>query len=72
VTITLIHPWPSFPSIILGIVKEKAAKVVDIAGISRPVFSLNMRHKGNIIFTISLYKINRILESHKEDKEDIS
>jgi hypothetical protein len=31
-----------------------------------------MRRKGNTIFTTSLYKINRILESRKEDKEDIS
>jgi hypothetical protein len=72
VTIILIYPRPRFPSIILGIVKEKAAKVTNIASISRPAFSLNMRYKGNIIFTISLYKINRILESYKEDKEDIS
>jgi hypothetical protein len=72
VTITLIHPWPRFPFIILGIVKEKAAKVVNIASISRLIFSLNIRHKGNTIFTISLYKIDRILESYKEDKEDIS
>jgi hypothetical protein len=55
-----------------GIVKEKAAKVVNIAGISRPAFSLNMRRKGNTIFTTSLYEINRILESYKEDEEDIS
>jgi hypothetical protein len=55
-----------------GIIKEKAAKVVNIAGISRPVFLLNMRRKGNTIFTTSLYKINKILESRKEDKEDIS
>jgi hypothetical protein len=72
VTIILIHPWPRFSSIILGIVKEKAAKVVDIASISGPMFLLNMRRKGNTIFTISLYKINRILESYKEDEEDIS
>jgi hypothetical protein len=72
VTIILIHPWPRFSSIILGIVKEKAAKVVNITNINGPVFSLNMRRKGNTIFTTSLYKINRILESHKEDEEDIS
>jgi hypothetical protein len=48
VTITLIHPWPRFPFIILGIVKEKAAKVVNIASISRPIFSLNIRYKGNV------------------------
>jgi hypothetical protein len=72
VTIILIHPWLRFSSIILGIVKEKAAKVVDIASISGPMFLLNMRRKGNTIFTISLYKINRILESYKEDEEDIS
>jgi hypothetical protein len=72
VTIILIHPWLRFSFIILGIVKEKAAKVVDIASISGPMFLLNMRRKGNTIFTISLYKINRILESYKEDEEDIS
>jgi hypothetical protein len=72
VTIILIYPRPSFPSIILGIVKEKAAKVVDIASISGPMFSLNIRRKGNTIFTTSLYEINRILESYKEDEEDIS
>jgi hypothetical protein len=31
-----------------------------------------MRCKGNTIFIISLYKINKILKSYKEDKEDIS
>jgi hypothetical protein len=56
----------------LGIIKEKAAKVINIAGISGPMFWLNIRHKGNTIFTTSLYKINRILESRKEDEEDIS
>jgi hypothetical protein len=55
-----------------GIVKEKAAKVVNIAGISGPAFLLNMRRKGNTIFITSLYKIDRILESRKEDEEDIS
>ena len=68
----LIHPWPRFPSIIPGIVKEKAAKVVNIAGISRPVFLLNICRKGNTIFIISLYEINKILESHKKDKDNIS
>ena len=56
----------------LGIIKEKAAKVINITGISGPMFSLNIRRKGNIIFTTSLYKIDRILKSRKEDKEDIS
>jgi hypothetical protein len=68
----LIYPWPRFPFIMPGIVKEKAAKVVDIAGISGPAFLLNMRRKGNTIFITSLYKIDRILESRKEDEEDIS
>jgi hypothetical protein len=36
------------------------------------MFLLNMRRKGNTIFTMSLYKINKILESYKEDEEDIS
>jgi penicillin-binding protein-related factor A (putative recombinase) len=48
------------------------AKVVNITSINGLVFLLNMRRKGNTIFIISLYKINRILESRKEDKEDIS
>jgi hypothetical protein len=56
----------------LGIVKEKAAKVINIASISGLAFSLNIRRKGNTIFIISLYEINRILESYKEDEEDIS
>jgi hypothetical protein len=36
------------------------------------MFLLNMRRKGNTIFTMSLYKIDKILESYKEDEEDIS
>jgi hypothetical protein len=36
------------------------------------MFLLNIYRKGDTIFTTSLYKINRILESYKEDKEDIS
>jgi hypothetical protein len=67
----LIHPWPRFSFIILGTIKEKAAKVVDIASISGPIFLLNMRRKGNTIFITSLYEIDKILESYKEDKEDI-
>ena len=71
-TIILIYPWPRFPFIVLGIIKEKADKVVNIASINRLMFSLNIYCKGNIIFITSLYKINRILKSYKEDKEDIS
>jgi hypothetical protein len=56
----------------LGIVKEKAAKPVNIAGINAPTFLLNIHRQGNIIFTISLYKIDQLLKSHKEDKEDLS
>jgi hypothetical protein len=55
-----------------GIIKEKTAKIINIAGISGLIFSLNIRRKGNTIFIISLYKINRILESYKEDEKDIS
>jgi hypothetical protein len=36
------------------------------------MFLLNMRHKGNTIFTTSLYKIDKILKSRKKDEEDIS
>jgi hypothetical protein len=60
------------PFIILGIIKEKTTKIINITSINRPVFLLNMRYKGNIDFTISLYKINRILKSYKKDEEDIS
>ena len=55
-----------------GIIKEKAAKVVNIAGISGLIFSLNIRRKCNTIFTTSLYEIDRLLKSYKEDKEDLS
>ena len=54
------------------IIKERAAKPVNIAGISTPAFLLNIYYQGNIIFIISLYKINRLLKSYKEDKEDLS
>jgi hypothetical protein len=57
---------------VLGIVKERAAKLVNIAGISAPAFLLNMYRQGNIIFIMSLYEINQLLESYKEDKEDLS
>jgi hypothetical protein len=57
---------------VLGIVKEKTTKPVDIASISGLAFSLNIYYKGNTIFTISLYEINRILESYKEKEKESS
>jgi hypothetical protein len=57
---------------VLNIVKERAAKLVNIAGISAPTFLLNIYRQNNIIFIISLYKINQLLKSRKEDKEDLS
>jgi hypothetical protein len=57
---------------VLGIVKERAAKLVNIAGISAPAFLLNMYRQGNIIFIMSLYEINQLLESYKEDKEALA
>ena len=42
---------------------------VDIAGISGPAFSLNLRRKGNVCFTTSLYEIDRLLEDRKADEE---
>ena len=42
---------------------------MDIAGISGPAFSLNLRRKGNICFTTSLYKIDWLLADRKADKE---
>ena len=44
---------------------------MDIAGISGPAFSLNTHRQGNIIFTTSLYKINRLLKSYKKEKKDL-
>jgi hypothetical protein len=55
-----------------GIVKERAAKLVNIADINTPAFLLNIYRQGNIIFTISLYKINQLFKSRKEDKKDLS
>ena len=42
---------------------------VDIADISGLAFSLNLRCKGNVCFTTSLYKINQLLEDCKADKK---
>ena len=55
-----------------GTVKEKEVRPVDIAGINGPAFSLNIYRQGNTIFTTSLYEIDRILESRREDDEELS
>jgi hypothetical protein len=57
---------------VLGIVKEKTIKLVNIASISGLIFSLNIYYKDNTIFITSLYEINRILESYKEKKKEPS
>jgi len=41
-TIIFIYPRPTLSSSILSIVKERAAKLVNIAGISAPAFLLNI------------------------------
>jgi hypothetical protein len=41
-TITLIYPWLSLPFILSNIVKEKAANLVNIASINKPIFLLNI------------------------------
>jgi hypothetical protein len=56
-----------YPLIILGIVKERVAKSFNIININRLIFSLNIYRQGNTIFIISLYKINKLLKSHKKD-----
>jgi transposase InsO family protein len=75
VTITSIYSRPT-PSLTVPGTREqktvKGSKAVDIAGISGPAFSLNTHRQGNIIFTTSLYEIDRLLESRKEEKEDLS
>jgi len=72
ITITSIYSRPTLPSIVPGTVKEKEVRPVDIAGINGPAFSLNIHRQGNTIFTTSLYKIDRILESRREDDEELS
>jgi hypothetical protein len=57
-TIISIYPRPTLSSFIPDIVKERAAKLVNIADINTPAFLLNIYRQGNIIFTTSLYKIN--------------
>jgi hypothetical protein len=56
----------------LGIVKEKEVRPVNITGISGPAFSLNIYRQSNTIFITSLYEIDRILEGRKEDDEELS
>jgi hypothetical protein len=64
----LPQPLNSLPK--PGTVKEKLViqpkiKPIDIIGISGLAFSLNIRRQGNIIFSTSLYKINRLLKDYK-------
>jgi len=46
--------------------KDQKAKEVDICGISRATFHLNMKRKENTFFTTSLYEIDRELERRTE------
>ena len=60
-----------------GTVKERPVtqpkiKPVDIAGISGPAFSLNIRRQGNTIFSTSLYEIDRLLEDRKAKARELS
>ena len=71
-TITFIYSRLTLPFIVLGIIKEKEVRPVDITGISGPAFSLNIHRQSNTIFTTSLYEIDRILEGRREDDEELS
>jgi hypothetical protein len=69
--ITSIYSRLTPPSIILSIIKEKEIKSINIININRPAFSLNIHRQSNIIFTTSLYKIDRILEGRREDNKEL-
>jgi hypothetical protein len=60
----------SFSFIILNIIKEKAAKLINIININWLIFLLNIYYKDNTIFIISLYKINKIIKDYKKGKKD--
>ena len=47
-----------------------AAKLINIININTLTFLLNIYRQGNIIFIISLYKIDRLFKSRKKDKKD--
>ena len=70
-TITFIYSRLILPFIILSIVKEKEVKPVNITSINGLAFSLNIYRQSNIIFIISLYKIDRIFKGYKEDDKEL-
>jgi hypothetical protein len=51
---------------------QPKTKHIDIIGISGPAFSLNIRRQGNIIFSTSLYEIDRLLEDRKTKARKLS
>ena len=69
--IIFIYFWFTHSFIILNIIKEKEIKLIDIISINKLVFFLNIYYQSNIIFIISLYKIDRILEGRKEDDKKL-
>ena len=70
-TITFIYSRLTLPFIILSIIKEKEVKPVNITSINGLAFSLNIYRQSNIIFIISLYKIDRILKGRREDDKEL-
>ena len=70
-TTTFIYSRLTLLFIILSIVKEKEVRPVNIININGLVFSLNIYRQSNTIFTMNLYKIDRILEGRKEDDKEL-
>jgi len=70
-TITSIYSWLTLLFIILNIVKEKEVRPINIISINGLTFSLNIYRQSNTIFTMNLYKIDRILEGRKEDDKEL-
>ena len=45
---------------------------IDICGISAEAFYLNMKRSNNVVFTTSLYEIDRILEERQSQEADLA
>jgi hypothetical protein len=70
-TITSIYSRLTLLFIILNIIKEKKIRPINITDINGLAFSLNIHRQSNIIFTISLYKIDKILKGRKKDDKEL-
>jgi len=70
-TITSIYSRLTLLFIILNIIKEKKIRPINITDINGLAFSLNIHRQSNIIFIISLYKIDKILKGRKKDDKEL-